>query len=117
MFPIDEGYIKYRIHWQSVAPLAASFLPQIEELNVWRAEMYRRDWIGYAPELKVGFGNISTKVPSKSGEFIISGTQTGQIPHLDSSHYSLVTDYNIDSNELWCRGGTKASSESLTHAA
>ncbi len=117
MFPIDEGYIKYRIHWQSETPLAASFSPQIDELNIWRTEMYRRDWIGYAPELKVGFGNISTKLPSKSDKFIISGTQTGQIAHLGLSHYSLVNDYNIDSNQLWCEGETKASSESLTHAA
>ena len=118
MFPIDEGYIKYRIHWQSKASIStASFADKINALNDWRIEMYRRNWIGYESTLKVGFGNISLRILPEWGKFIISGTQTGHLSRLEAKDYALVTDYNIDSNELWCEGATKASSESLTHAA
>ncbi|MEZ4884443.1 MAG: class II aldolase/adducin family protein [Chitinophagales bacterium] len=116
MTPIDEGYIKYQIHWQPTAT-PASFCNEVAVLNYWRTEMYLRNWIGYDSKLKVGFGNISMRTPSKSGRFLISGTQTGHLSELTLQNYALVKDYNIAANELWCEGSTKASSESLTHAA
>ena len=121
MYPIDEGYIKYHIQWYSRFPIHPMFSPSIALLNTWRTEMYNRNWIGYDPNLKVGFGNISMRAPissdSVSNTFLISGTQTGTLPELDIRHYAWVTNYDIDQNELSCEGVTKASSESLTHAA
>lgn len=124
MFPTDEGYIKYQIHWYSQFSIPPIFTKTIDLLNHWRAEMYHRNWIGYDEKQKVGFGNISVRATSMNDKleeasktFIISGTQTGHLPKLDFQHYSWVTNYNIAANELSCEGATKASSESLTHAA
>ncbi len=117
MHHLDEGYIKYRIHWNSQLPIHPMFAETVKLLNIWRTEMYHRHWIGYYPKLKVGFGNISMRTPSNEGKFIISGTQTGHLSQLALPEYALVTNYDIEANELWCEGATKASSESLTHAA
>ncbi|MGB0930584.1 MAG: class II aldolase/adducin family protein [Chitinophagales bacterium] len=121
---IDEGYIKYHIHWYSQFPIHPLFTETVDLLNIWRAEVYRRNWIGYDEKQKVGFGNISVRATAindqlkeSSKTFIISGTQTGHLPQLNLQHYSWVTSYNIAANELSCEGATKASSESLTHAA
>lgn len=119
---IDEGYIKYRIHWQSSTSIdAAIFADEITTLNYWRMKMYAQNWIGFDSKLKVGFGNISVRTSPtakvQQGKFLISGTQTGHLSELTPQHYSLVTKYNIETNELWCEGAVKASSESLTHAA
>ena len=47
---------------------------------------------------------------------MISGTATGGLKTLDENHYSMVTEYNLDTNSITCKGPLKASSESLTHA-
>jgi len=38
----------------------------------------------------LGFGNISQRLDSQSNQFIISGSQTGDIEHLSPEHYCLV---------------------------
>ena len=45
----------------------------------------------------VGFGNVSVRIP-RSRRFIISGTATGKIAFLTGAHYTLVTDFDIESN-------------------
>lgn len=118
MFPIDEGYIKYRIHWLKHPLIVSQFARQITALNHTRKLLYLQKWIGYDATLKVGYGNLSLRTPPISkAEFLISGTQTGHLSQLQLKNYSLVRNYDIDSNELWCEGETKASSEALTHAA
>ncbi len=118
MSPIDEGYIKYRIHWLKDPLIVSQFATQITALNHTRRLLYLQKWIGYDARLKVGYGNISFRIPPMlNAKFLISGTQTGDLFQLQIKNYALVTNYNIDSNELWCKGETKASSESLTHAA
>ena len=81
----------------------------------WRDKLYDLKLIGYYPQHKVGYGNISERY-NQSKQFIISGTQTGNLTTLNTAHYSLVTYYDINKNALFYEGQIKASSESLTHA-
>lgn len=107
---IDEGYIKFQCHWEK----ATASKEDLSELIHWRNKLLQIGLIGYYPDINVGFGNISQKMEGK--QFIISGTQTGHIEHIQPEHFTTVTDYNIFTNEVWCKGSVKASSESMTHA-
>ena len=85
------------------------------ELNKWRSQLYELGLIGEYSN-GIGFGNLSIRLPN-STQLIISGSQTGGIPNLNAKHYSKVTDYSWQENYVTCQGLTKASSETLTHAA
>lgn len=110
---IDDGYIKYDSHWTSGA---APDVTAARLLETWRRPLYDAGLIGHYEELGIGYGNISVRCGAP-GQFLISGTQTGQVASTDAAHYSLVTDYDIDGNSVSCRGPVQASSEALTHAA
>lgn len=107
---MDEGYIKFNCER---IPSNDIPLDKVSVLNAWRKIMYDKGLIGMYPN-GIGFGNISIRHDDNS--FLISGSATGGIPNLDASHYSLVTDYDLSSNSLICKGQINASSESLTHA-
>lgn len=107
---IDEGYIKFTCHHQITPPLLAS---DLRSLNHFRQLMYRHTLIG-AYDNGIGFGNISRR-QAASNRFIISGTATGHLPRLTDEHYALVTDVSVATNELWCSGPVRASSESMSH--
>ncbi|MEM9391149.1 MAG: class II aldolase/adducin family protein, partial [Bacteroidota bacterium] len=62
----------------------------------------------------IGFGNISSRL--ENNHFLISGSATGGITELNKDHYTVVTSYNLNQNNLTCKGPIKASSESLSHA-
>jgi len=109
---LDEGYVKYNCHWKETDCIDKA---SVKTLNKWRNKLYDLKLIGYYSQHKVGYGNISERY-NQSKQFIISGTQTGNLKFLDVAHYSLVTSYDIDKNALFCEGQIKASSESLTHA-
>jgi L-ribulose-5-phosphate 4-epimerase len=80
-----------------------------------RSKLYALGLIGMYPD-GIGFGNISARY--KDGQsFIISGSATGGFANLKQSDYALVTKYSISENTVFCSGQTKASSESMTHAA
>lgn len=110
---IDEGYTKYAFVWRRTPPLAAEL---IADLNAWRNRLCDEGFIGYYPELNVGYGNVSIR-EGDSGAFIISGTQTGHIPATDERHYARVLRCDIEANRVVCEGPVQASSEALTHAA
>ena len=109
---IDEGYIKYRCYWDRSKAITDA---DITELNFWRDRLYKLGLIGEYDN-GIGFGNLSVRL-SKSQQLIISGTQTGEIPHLTAQHYTKVTDFDWHKNYVVCKGEIKASSETLTHAA
>jgi L-ribulose-5-phosphate 4-epimerase len=111
----DEGYIKFDINFTLTPPLQDA-AAEITELNFYRNEMYRRNFIG-AYEDGIGFGNISKRYSKNPQQFIISGTQAGSLAKLTEQHYTLVTSFDIPGNKIYCSGPVKASSESLTHAA
>lgn len=108
----DEGVIKFQ-YTLKMAPA-----PEKEEfikLEKWRALFYKLNMIGEYPIEKVGFGNLSARLDSET--FVITGTQTGHLPHLKAQHYTKVTDCNLRKGTVNARGMIAPSSESLTHHA
>lgn len=111
--PIDEGYVKYDCDWhEALLPDASS----VAELDRWRRLLHTAGLIGHYTEHGVGFGNLSVRA-GDAGQFVISGTQTGQLAVTDAAHYCLVTAVDIDGNRVVATGPVPPSSESLTHAA
>ncbi len=110
---IDEGYIKYQSHW-SRGPAPDAMAARL--LEEWRKPLFAAGLVGHYHELNIGFGNLSTR-SGEPGQFLITGTQTGHIEHTTAEHYSLVTGFDIDRNEVTCTGPVQASSEAMTHAA
>ena len=110
---MTEGYIKFNCIWEQIEfPFQNEIFNQLETA---RTKLYNLGLIGMYPD-GIGFGNISVK----SGEaetFVITGSATGGFKNLSKPDYSLVTNYNISKNTISCIGMTKASAESLTHAA
>ena len=108
---MNEGYVKFNCTWEQKEILISEDV--FKELQHCRSQLYELKLIGIYPD-GIGFGNISVK--NESG-FIITGSATGQFVKLDRSNYAQVNRYNIEKNSITCSGLTKASAESLTHAA
>jgi len=110
---MTEGYIKFNCIWeQKEIQIEPSLLIELESA---RTRLYELGLIGMYPD-GIGFGNISVK-SDKGSSFIITGSATGQFKKLKPSHYAQVTGYNFAQNTISCIGQTKASAESLSHAA
>jgi L-ribulose-5-phosphate 4-epimerase len=109
---IDDGYIKFNCHWNN-APFS---MPNaiFEKINSLRSRLHELGLIGVYKN-GVGFGNISCKASKEA--FYITGSATGEKAILSKKEYALVTEWNFKQNSLKCTGLTKASSESLSHAA
>lgn len=108
-----EGYIKFKCQWnQEEVQFQEENFSQLESARI---KLYSLGLIGMYPD-RIGFGNISVR-NGEDESFIISGSATGGFQSLKQSDYALVTNYNIRKNTIYCTGLTKASSESLTHAA
>ena len=109
----EEGYIKFQCDWEE----KSFFFPkeQFEYINGWRQKLYDQELIG-AYDNGIGFGNLSIRIENTCC-FIISGSATGNYKSLNKTHYAKVIDYSLKNNYVKCIGGTKGSSESLTHAA
>ena len=107
----ETGSIKFQCDWIQVESIDEKI---IIEINRWRNILFNHKLIGVYPN-GIGYGNISIRLAGK--EFLISGTSTGHIESLSTSHYSTVVDYDFHRNALTCKGPIKASAESLTHAA
>ncbi len=107
----EEGYIKFACNIKE----ERIDVPQeiFNSMNYWRNILRVKGWIGTYPD-GIGFGNISVRIPG-TNKFYITGSATGSIPTLDHNHYSLVEDSDIQKNRIWCRGLTRASSESMSH--
>jgi ribulose-5-phosphate 4-epimerase/fuculose-1-phosphate aldolase len=110
--PQMEGVIKFRCEHTFSGPLSQEALA---ELNTWREWMFAHALIGEidTPEGKVGYGNISCRLPEG---FAITGSQTGHLAHLRPMDYALVTACQPEQNAVVSQGPVKPSSESLTHA-
>ena len=107
---MDEGYIKFNCEWNEESLDEAI---EVNELSRWVSFLKKENLIGVYPD-GIGFGNVSIR---HADGFIITGTQTGGLTELNHDHYALVENYDIKNNSISCIGKTKASSESLTHAA
>ncbi|MDP2888231.1 MAG: class II aldolase/adducin family protein [Bacteroidota bacterium] len=110
---MTEGYIKFNCNWMLKQ---FPFQEEVyEELEAARVKLRNLGLIGMYPD-GIGFGNISVR-SSGGKSFIITGSATGHFEKLGQIHYALVTGYDFEKNSIFCTGLTKASAESLTHAA
>jgi ribulose-5-phosphate 4-epimerase/fuculose-1-phosphate aldolase len=109
---MTEGYIKFHCNWvnEEIQVQEEMFLSLERE----RSRLYKLGLIGMYPD-GIGFGNISVR--AEGCTFVITGSATGQLASLDLSHYARVSAYSFSGNSIACTGLTKASAESLTHAA
>jgi len=116
----DEGVIKYD---QS----GFTFVPPLPAHEYGIVERYRKicnqlNLIGAYPD-GLGFGNISTRkdysrlYKSSKPQFIISGTQTGQLSDLDGGHYVRVLDFDLENFSVTAQGSIRASSETVSHGS
>ena len=113
-----EGVIKYNLSHKNIT-LNGNI--SISEINAWRTILFKLELIGQITERYdgYGFGNISQRIRSsttKNIQFVISGTQTGNLESLSRDHYCTVLEAKPDKNSLKSSGKTKPSSEALTHA-
>ncbi|MBN2611036.1 MAG: class II aldolase/adducin family protein [Bacteroidales bacterium] len=107
-----EGYLKFNCVWED-----ASFdFPDnlFETINPWRNKLHEKGLVGCNSE-GIGYGNVSIK--TSDGRFIITGTATGHKKTLSKNDYALITGYNISENRVFCTGRTRASAETMSHAA
>ena len=117
----NEGVIKYRLDFTPSPPLSAA---EVAEINHWRAILYEQKLIGQDPARYggYGYGNLSVRLapyaaPPTERSFLISGSQTGDLPKLTPAHYTVVTECHPETNRLVAHGPISPSSESLTHGA
>lgn len=113
----NEGYIKFQCYWEKkLLPIDILF----QELIHARDRLHSSGLIGSLPD-GTGFGNLSIRyhltIDPGRNSFIITGTQTGKKKNITPDDLTLVYDYSLSSNSVYCRGMAKASSESLSHAA
>ena len=108
----EEGYIKFNCHWNKELVSVPGEL--IETLDQWRTKLYEQKFIGAYPD-GIGFGNLSVRLNNRH-QFIVTGSATGQLEKTGPEHYARVDSFQIETNEVWCTGMVKASSESLSHA-
>ncbi len=110
---IDDGVTKYKLTLKRVPALPAS---EVVELEKWRAILWRLGLVGEYPNEKIGYGNLSLRA-GPGNAFIISGTQTGHLPHLQRHHYCKVVGCDLPKQAVRAEGLIAPSSESLTHHA
>lgn len=109
----SEGYIKFQcIQKELNVNIDQNIL---QSLNENRTKLQKQQLIGMYQD-GIGYGNISMR-HGKGNHFYITGSSTGNLSMLLRKHIALVTSYNIELNIVNCSGITKASSESMTHAA
>lgn len=109
-----EGVIKYQLDFHPTQPITQD----IGELNQWRSILHGLQLVGQRADryLGYGFGNLSQRSQLNAEQFIISASQTGHLLVLDSSHYSLIKNFDIAANRILAEGCLPPSSESLSHA-
>ena len=105
----EKGVIKFKCFHQ-FEKLDKS--KQLTELIKYRNLVCQKEYIGVYPN-GIAYGNISMRT---ANNFLVSGSATGMIKNAGDEHFSLVTRWKVENNQLWCKGPVKASSESLTHA-
>jgi ribulose-5-phosphate 4-epimerase/fuculose-1-phosphate aldolase len=106
----DEGVIKFKL---TLKRAPAPEMNQVIALEKWRALFFKLGLIGEYPIDKIGYGNLSSRLQKKT--FIITGSQTGHLAHLQAHHYTKVIDCDLKRGSVTAEGLIPPSSESLTH--
>lgn len=111
---MDDGVTKFKLTLKmAAAPQTAEVVP----VEKWRAILWRLRLVGEYPNEKIGYGNLSVRLPLLKNGFLITGTQTGHRPHLRREHYTRVVSCDPARNLVKAEGAIGPSSESLTHYA
>lgn len=106
----DEGVIKFKL---TLKRAPAPEMNQVIALEKWRALFFKLSLIGEYPNEKIGYGNLSSRLGKKT--FIITGSQTGHLAHLQAHHYTKVMECDLKKGSVTAEGLIPPSSESLTH--
>ena len=111
----QEGVVKYKLNFHRSGVKVAP--EDLERLNEARARLIVEKLLGqnHLRYGGLGFGNISIRNPELGSSFLISGTQTGLLPHLHADAISCVTGFDIQLNQLVAYGECEPSSEAMTH--
>lgn len=116
-----EGTIKFQLEFSPADPPPENI---VAEISAWRTILKLTRLIGQDPQRYggYGYGNISQRYPARATPryptpFIISGTQTGHLAELGTTHYATVLTWDPRQNLIVAEGPLQPSSESLTHAA
>jgi len=110
----DEGVIKYRLEFTPAPPLPAA---KLTELIAWQRIARQLGLLGRDPARYGGlaYGNLSLRLADDG--FVISATQSADVPDPGPEHYAQVSDWDCAGNRIVAQGPARPSSESLTHAA
>lgn len=108
--PRDEGIIKFKL---TLKRAPAPEMNQVIALEKWRALFFKLGLVGEYPSEKIGYGNLSSRLHKNT--FIITGSQTGHLAHLQAHHYTKVIDCDLKKGFVTAEGLIPPSSESLTH--
>lgn len=106
----DEGVIKFKL---TLKRAPAPEMTQVINLEKWRALFFKLGLVGEYPTDNIGYGNLSSRLQKKS--FLITGSQTGHLAHLQAHHYTKVIDCDLKKGSVTAEGLIPPSSESLTH--
>jgi Class II Aldolase and Adducin N-terminal domain len=106
----EDGIIKFKL---TLKRAPAPEMKEVIALEKWRALFFKLNMVGEYPIEKVGFGNLSSRLMKKT--FIITGSQTGHLPHLQAHHYTKVIECDLKKGMVTAEGLIPPSSESLTH--
>jgi ribulose-5-phosphate 4-epimerase/fuculose-1-phosphate aldolase len=109
-----EGVIQFTLEHTRSGPLDH---PELTSLAHWHGELHKLGLISQDSKRYAGYAYGNMSIRTEDSHFIISGTQTGGLDHLDASHYALVTSCDISNNTVVSLGPVKPSSECMSHAA
>mgnify|MGYP001595030931 CR=1 FL=1 len=107
----DEGVVKYSLKYNQTDVIAKKECKKIENV---RARLFSLGLIGAYSD-GIGFGNISVRYKKKNS-FVITATQTGELPKLSPKYYSFVKKVDFKKFTTYAMGPSKPSSEAITHA-
>ncbi len=108
---IDDGVVKYSLQFTQTDEVAKKECQKIEKT---RERLFSLGLIG-AYDNGIGYGNISLRYTKKNA-FVITATQTGELPKLSPKYYSLVKNVDFKTFTTTAIGVSKPSSEAITHA-
>jgi ribulose-5-phosphate 4-epimerase/fuculose-1-phosphate aldolase len=106
----DEGVIKFKY---TLKRAPAPEMSAVINLEKWRALFFKLGFVGEYQNEKIGYGNLSYRL--KLNSFLITGSQTGHLAHLQAHHYTKVIDCDLKKGSVAAEGLIPPSSESLTH--
>ena len=116
MKPVAEGTIRFSC---TLEPCGNGLPePHVRELDAWRTLLRRLGLIGRDEHRYggFGFGNLSVRDPHDRRCFFVTGSQTGQLPTLESRHFTRVLEWSLERFAVRAEGELPPSSEALTHA-